>query len=129
MESYNSQLSKIGRSAKGYLSVLTGQREEFTADDRKEGQGRVADARAGALVLILALILSFVMLWSVVALIGNSSTMSESATFLATLLLFLTPIFPFAPIFTLLIVYRTRVPIHAMVSAAQEHMSSVGSCR
>ena len=116
MESYNRQLSKIGSSARQYLNRITGQEqeeEEFTMRSRR------ADAQAGALVLIIALILSFLMLWSIIALIGNAATMSQQMTFLATLLLFLTPIFPFAPVFTLLIVYRTRVPLHAMASALQ----------
>ena len=119
MESYNHQLSRLGASARGFLSSVTRGSSNEEEEFRHRTRARRSDAQAGALVLFLAVILSFLMLWAIIALIGNAGMMSQQATFLATLLLFLTPIFPFAPILTLLLVYRSRVPLHAMVSAAQ----------
>ena len=102
MNSYNRTLRNIGSSARKYYFAFSGDQQI------KENYDDEQDLQIGGLVLFLLLLVSFLTLWSLVAVVGNASVLTEKMTFIAVLLLFLTPIFPFAPVLSLLVVYRTR---------------------
>ena len=93
MLNYDRTIIGLGAKARSlYSSVFS----DSDSQDIEEGFYLVSEQepinrRVGGLVLFLLFLVMFLAFWATIAVIGNASIMSEKVTFIAVLLLFLTP--------------------------------------